>query len=80
MNTILSKIIDISSEGAKMRFVTVSDLKQRATQIVTEIMATREEVVITKNGRPVVLLRTVEEKEFALASKEKKGGRKRGKR
>jgi antitoxin (DNA-binding transcriptional repressor) of toxin-antitoxin stability system len=43
-------------------------------------MATREEVVITKNGRPVVLLRTVEEKEFALASKEKKGGRKRGKR
>jgi len=80
MITILSKIIDISSEGAKMRFVTVSDLKQRATQIVTEIMATGEEVVITKNGRPVVLLRTVEEKEFALASKEKKGDREHGKR
>lgn len=80
MNVILSKIIDIFSEGAKMRFVTVSDLKQRATKIVTEIMTTGEEVVITKNGRPVVLLRTVEEKEFALASKEKKGGRERGKR
>jgi len=73
-------MIDISSEEAKMRFVTVSELKQRATQIVTEIMATGEEVVVTKNGRPVVLMRTVEEKEFALASKEQKGGKERGKR
>jgi len=58
-----------------MRFVTVSELKQRATKIVSEIEATREEVVVTKNGKPVVLMRTVEEKEFALAPREKKEGR-----
>ena len=49
-----------------MRFVTVSDLKQRATQVVAEIAATGEEVVVTKNGKPVVLMRIVEEKEFSL--------------
>ena len=54
-----------------MRFVTVSDLKQRATQIVSEIESTGEEVVVTKNGRPVVLVRLVDEKEFALAPRKK---------
>ena len=62
-----------------MRFVTVSELKQRATQIVSEIESTREEVVITKNGKPVVLMRTVDEKEFTLAPREKKEA-KHGKR
>jgi prevent-host-death family protein len=54
-----------------MRFVTVSELKQRATQIVSEIESTGEEVVVTKNGRPVVLVRLVDEKEFALAPRKK---------
>jgi len=61
-----------------MRFVTVSDLKQRATQIVAEIAATGEEVVVTKNGKPVVLMRVVEEKEFSLTPRPGKEA-KRGK-
>ncbi len=62
-----------------MRFVTVSELKQRATQIVSEIESTGEEVVVTKNGRPVVLVRLVDEKEFALAPRKKEEA-KHGKR
>ncbi len=62
-----------------MRFVTVSELKQRATQIVSEIESTGEEVVVTKNGIPVVLVRLVDEKEFALAPRKKEEA-KHGKR
>ena len=51
-----------------MKFVTVSELRLRATQIVSEIEKTREEVVVTKMGKPVVLLRAVEEEEFELKS------------
>ncbi|MBI5749539.1 MAG: type II toxin-antitoxin system Phd/YefM family antitoxin [Nitrospinae bacterium] len=61
-----------------MRFITVTELKQRATQIVSEIETTREEVIVTKNGRPVVLIRLVEEKEFELKTS-MKGGKKHGK-
>ena len=58
-----------------MRFVTVTELKQRATQIVSQIQASGEEIVITKNGKPVVLMRTVDEKEIVLmASMEPKPG------
>jgi antitoxin (DNA-binding transcriptional repressor) of toxin-antitoxin stability system len=56
-----------------MRFVTVTELKQRATQIVSQIQASGEEMVITKNGKPVVLMRNVDEKEIVLmASMESK--------
>jgi antitoxin (DNA-binding transcriptional repressor) of toxin-antitoxin stability system len=58
-----------------MRFVTVTELKQRATQIVSQIRASGEEIVITKNGKPVVLMRNVDEKEIVLmASMESKQG------
>jgi antitoxin (DNA-binding transcriptional repressor) of toxin-antitoxin stability system len=58
-----------------MRFVTVTELKQRATQIVSQIQASGEEIVITKNGKPVVLMRNVDEKEIVLmASMESKQG------
>lgn len=58
-----------------MRFVTVTELKQRATQIVSQIQASGEEIVITKNGKPVVLMRNVDEKEIVLmASREPKQG------
>jgi PHD/YefM family antitoxin component YafN of YafNO toxin-antitoxin module len=60
-----------------MKFVTVSELRLRATQIVSEIEKTREEVVVTKMGKPVVLLRAVEEEEFELKSM--KGGKSNGK-
>ncbi len=49
-----------------MRFITVTELKQRATQIVAQIQEGGEEMVITKNGKPVVLMRIVDEKEIVL--------------
>lgn len=61
-----------------MRFITVSELRAQAPRIVSEIETTREEVVITKNGKPVVLIRPVEEKEFELKTS-MKGVKKHGK-
>ncbi len=49
-----------------MRFYTVSELRQRATQIVTEMEGSREEVIITKNGKPVVLMCLINEDAFSL--------------
>ncbi len=49
-----------------MRFITVTELKQRATQIVSQIQEGGEEMVITKNGKPVVLMRLVDEREIVL--------------
>lgn len=63
-----------------MKFVTVSELRLKATQIVAEIETTREEVIVTKLGKPVVLIRPVEEQEFRLEPKTSmKGGKKHGK-
>ena len=61
-----------------MKFITVTELKQRATQIVADIETTREEVIITKNGKPVVLIRPVEAKEFKLDTS-MNGGKENGK-
>jgi PHD/YefM family antitoxin component YafN of YafNO toxin-antitoxin module len=58
-------------KGDDMKFVTVSELRQRATQIVSEIESTREEVTVTKNGKPVVLMRFISEDEFMLKETEK---------
>ena len=62
-----------------MKFVTVSELRLKATQIVAEIETTREEVIVTKNGKPVVLIRPVEEAEFELKKTSMKGGMSHGK-
>jgi prevent-host-death family protein len=49
-----------------MRFITVTELRQRATQIISEIESTKEEVVITKNGKPVALIQHISNGAFAL--------------
>ena len=61
-----------------MKFVTVSELRLKATQIVAEIETTKEEVIVTKLGKPVVLMRPVEAGEFELKTS-MKGGKKHGK-
>ena len=64
-----------------MKFITVTELKQRATQVVSEIESTKEEVVITKNGKPVVLMEFITDEVFNLKEKAKRGeGKKHGKR
>lgn len=53
-----------------MKFITVTELRKKATQIVTEIESTKEEVIITKNGKPVVLMRFVTDEAFRLRETE----------
>ena len=53
-----------------MKFITVSELRAKATEIVKQIETTKEEVIVTKNGKPVVLMRLICEKEFQLKQKE----------
>lgn len=49
-----------------MKFVTVSDLRNGATQIISALEETKEEVVITKKGRPVALLKFITEDIFTI--------------
>ena len=61
-----------------MKFITVTELKQRATQIVSEIESSGEEVVVTKNGKPVVVIQAVSDDAFILKPREEgKHGRSR---
>ncbi len=57
-----------------MKFITVSELKNRATQIVTEIEKNRGEVIVTKNGKPVVLMRFITDEVFSLKENENEKG------
>ena len=71
----------IKGRGWIMRFLTVTELKQRATQIISEIESTKEEVVITKKGKPVVLIQLVSNGNFALKEEKiREGAKKHGKR
>ncbi len=49
-----------------MKFITVSELRLRATQVVKELEQTKEEVVVTKNGKPKVLMRIIDDAAFEL--------------
>lgn len=53
-----------------MKFITVTELKQRATQIVSEIESSKEEIVVTKNGKLVVLMKYITEEAFTLKQAE----------
>jgi prevent-host-death family protein len=61
-----------------MKFITVTELNRGATRIVSEIESTKEEVVITKNGKPLVLMQLISDGDFAL--KERREVKKHGKR
>ena len=65
-----------------MKFITVSELRLKATEIVRDLEKTREEVIVTKKGKPVVLMKFITQKAFRLTEKEqgKEGEKKHGKR
>ena len=64
-----------------MKFITVSELRNKATQIVTEIEKNGEEVIVTKNGKPVVVMKFITDEAFSLKENEKgKEKEKHGKR
>lgn len=58
-----------------MKFITVSELRNKATQIVAGIEDTEEEVIVTKNGKPVVLMRFITDEAFSLKEDEKEKGK-----
>ena len=62
-----------------MRFITVTELKQKATQIISEVESTKEEVVVTKNGKPVALIQFISNNAFALKESTQGKGVKHGK-
>ena len=57
-----------------MKFKTVTELRLKAMQIVKEIEETKEAVVITKRGKPVVLMQFISDEVFNL---KKKGGKRK---
>ncbi len=65
-----------------MKFITVSDLSHGATKIISALESNREEVMVTKKGKPVVLMRLVSDSDFGSKEIEKrgKGVKKHGKR
>lgn len=52
-----------------MKFIGVSDLKKYCTAVINEIQKNGEEVIVTKKGVPVALIRPVNEDEFVLKQK-----------
>ena len=63
-----------------MKFVTVSELRQRATQIISEVESTHEQVVVTKMGKPVALIQFITDEAFSLTNTKGKEVKKHGKR
>ena len=55
-----------------VKFVTVSELRLKATQIVAEIERTKKQIVVTKNGRPVVVITIARENDFSYDELKKK--------
>jgi len=49
-----------------MKFLTVTELRLKATEIIMEIEQSGDEVVITKKGKPVVLMQFITDKIFSL--------------
>jgi prevent-host-death family protein len=55
-----------------MKFITVTELRLKATEIIREIEQTGEEIVITKKGKPVVLMQFITDKIFSIKKSEEK--------
>ena len=55
----------------KMKFINVAELRLDLSKIIRQIEESREEVIVTRNGHPVILMRSVTEKEFTLKNQGK---------
>lgn len=56
-----------------MKFITVSELRLKATQIVAEIEETGKGVIVTKKGKPVVVMTLFTEEAYDLKKDQGKG-------
>ncbi len=55
-----------------LKFVTITEFKANATAIVAEIEKTKRQVIVTKNGRPVVVISPAKEEQFEYLEKKSK--------
>jgi prevent-host-death family protein len=55
-----------------LKFRTVTELKQQATAIVAEVERTKQQIIITKNGRPAVVISPAREEDFSYQEEQKK--------
>jgi len=58
-----------------MKFITITELRLKATEIVREIEEVKEDVIVTKKGKPVVLMQFITGEVFSLKGKEKEKGK-----
>jgi prevent-host-death family protein len=49
-----------------MKFITVTELKQHATEVVRVMQNSKEEVIVTKGGKPIILMRLITDEIFQL--------------
>jgi len=69
--TILMSIMMAINQRCHMKFITVTELRQRATQIISEVESTKEQVVVTKMGKPVALIQYITDEAFSLTTNTK---------
>jgi len=48
-----------------MKFATTSDINNRATHYLREVSDEKEEILITRNGKPIALILPMDEDDFA---------------
>jgi len=49
-----------------LKFITVTELKQRATAIVREVERAKKQIVVTKNGKPIAIIGPAPEENFSF--------------
>ncbi len=59
-----------------MKFITITELRLKATEIVREIEDTREEMIVTKKGKPVIMMQFITDEAFSLKENGKKAAEK----
>ncbi len=55
-----------------LKFITVSELKQNAKKILAEVKRTGQQIVVTVNGKPVVILSPARDEQFEYQEEQKK--------
>ncbi len=55
-----------------LKFTTVTELKQKTSEFVSEVERTGKQIIITRNGIPVAVLQRVTEEELSFDKPKKK--------
>ena len=55
-----------------LRFLTVTELQRKLMEVIREIEKTGKEVIVSRNGKPVVIMQRVTEDELSFDKSKKK--------